>query len=159
MLWGYRADVIRQRGREGLSWSPAEHVIEYEINGQDAVGYHREHTKYSGPPSDERDKAWSELVRHRSAFINTCITLISSILAVFFNASRQELERAGEYSEDVAELEEGGYLVGLTVYYELHCLVRTNSSNFDMLTDQRDLTSRLEIPMLVAMPVNYLRLY
>jgi hypothetical protein len=43
--------------------------------------------------------------------------------AMFFNASLEELRRAGESLEGVAEVEEGGYSATIGVYHELHCLV------------------------------------
>lgn len=45
-----------------------------------------------------------------------------NVKAVYFNATKEELERAGESFEDIAELEGGGYPASLGVYHELHCL-------------------------------------
>jgi hypothetical protein len=44
-------------------------------------------------------------------------------LGSFFNASLQELARAGERLENLAELTDGGFLASIGVYHELHCLV------------------------------------
>lgn len=91
---------------DGRTWSPAQEHIEYEINAEHTTNHSR-YSKYSGPPSTEQDKAWDKLM-----------------LPVYFNASREELDKAGETfrGEDEAELVDGGYLVNLGVYHELHCL-------------------------------------
>ncbi|KUI57858.1 hypothetical protein VP1G_05200 [Cytospora mali] len=90
----------------GRSWSPVHPFIEYEVRADNTSLYNTQ-SKYSGPPSEEIDGAWWELVK-----------------PALFNASVEEIERAGESLEDVAEVTMGGYLAGLGVYHELHCLQR-----------------------------------
>ncbi|KAI3336897.1 hypothetical protein HD806DRAFT_475104 [Xylariaceae sp. AK1471] len=89
----------------GRTWSPAQHLIEYELNDEH-TNNHTHYTKYSGPPSDDQDKAWDELIR-----------------PIFFNVSLEEVERAEEsVPDEITELADGGYLAILGVYHELHCL-------------------------------------
>lgn len=44
-------------------------------------------------------------------------------LAVYFNASVEELKWAGESFENIAELNGGGYPASLGAYHQLHCVV------------------------------------
>ncbi|KAI1760779.1 hypothetical protein GGR53DRAFT_522876 [Hypoxylon sp. FL1150] len=89
---------------EGNSWSPIQEFMEYEIQQSKAGSYGKDE-KFGGPPSDEQDEAWDYIIN-----------------GSFFNASREELERAGEELDDLAELTDGGYLASIGVYHELHCL-------------------------------------
>ncbi|KAI1129775.1 hypothetical protein F5Y10DRAFT_145402 [Nemania abortiva] len=91
---------------DGPSWSPAHKVVKYEISSEHGLDPHS-HSNYSGPPTDEQDRAWDHLIR-----------------PVFFKASREELERAGESVENSIELVGGGYAATLGVHHELHCLRR-----------------------------------
>lgn len=43
--------------------------------------------------------------------------------AAYFNATVEELQKAGESLDDVAQLSGGGYLASIGVYHELHCVV------------------------------------
>ncbi|KAI1424318.1 hypothetical protein F5Y12DRAFT_715464 [Xylaria sp. FL1777] len=95
------AEIIPLAGR---SWSPVHKFLEYEVRADNSSLYNTE-SKYSGPPSQESDDAWWELMS-----------------PALFNASAEEIERAGESLEDAAEVTVGGYLAGLGVYHELHCL-------------------------------------
>lgn len=54
------------------------------------------------------------------------------ILATFFRTTKEELERAGESFENIAELPEGGYVATLGVYHELHCVVSASLVPLDM---------------------------
>ncbi|ROV91403.1 hypothetical protein VPNG_09969 [Cytospora leucostoma] len=93
----------------GRSWSPVHPYIEYEISADNSSLYDST-SKYSGPPSEELDDAWWELLEPAVS-----------------NASAEEIERAGESLDAVAEVTMGGYLAGLGVYHELHCLRRIRS--------------------------------
>ncbi|KAI0100101.1 hypothetical protein GGR51DRAFT_564511 [Nemania sp. FL0031] len=89
----------------GRTWSPAQHVIEYELNDEHTTN-HSYYSKYSGTPTDEQDAAWDDLMR-----------------PVYFNASLEEVIKAEEtVRENLAVVAEGGYLANLAVYHELHCL-------------------------------------
>ncbi|KAH7324818.1 hypothetical protein B0I35DRAFT_406578 [Stachybotrys elegans] len=89
---------------EGISWSPARNIVEYEVNGEHALN-HEVYSPYSGPPTDEQDQAWTHLIE-----------------PIFFSASAEELERAGESLHNAVQMTEGGYLATISVYHELHCL-------------------------------------
>lgn len=89
---------------EKRSWSPVQQFVEYEIGRRHALN-HDEYSEYSGPPTPEQNRAWDKLIR-----------------PVYFKATREELERAGESMENKVELEDGGYLANIGVYHELHCL-------------------------------------
>ncbi|KAI8633208.1 hypothetical protein F5Y19DRAFT_471474 [Xylariaceae sp. FL1651] len=89
---------------KGRSWSPVQDFVEYEVSNVHATD-HDHYSVYSGPPSDEQDEAWDRL-----------------ITPVYFNISREELERTGESFERVIELTDSGYIASLSVYHELHCL-------------------------------------
>ncbi|KAI0518401.1 hypothetical protein F5B22DRAFT_644705 [Xylaria bambusicola] len=88
----------------GRSWSPAIDVLDYELVQIDRLGTYR-HSTYAGPPSPEQDEAWDKLVRPS-----------------FFRASREEMERAGESTDDAVKIADGGYVTELGVYHELHCI-------------------------------------
>ncbi|KAI6086757.1 hypothetical protein F4821DRAFT_259769 [Hypoxylon rubiginosum] len=99
------ASVFRLPTTDGATWSPAQDVLEYEINNEHTTN-HDFYSKYSGPPSDEQDVAWDALMR-----------------PVYFNASLDEVLRAEEtITDDMAEVAEGGYLANMAVYHELHCV-------------------------------------
>ncbi|KAI1173475.1 hypothetical protein F4777DRAFT_589853 [Nemania sp. FL0916] len=89
---------------EEHSWSPAQDSVTYSVNTEHATD-HNHYSEYSGPPSAEQDEAWDRL-----------------ITPVYFNISRQELERAGESFENIIELTDGGYIASLGAYHELHCV-------------------------------------
>lgn len=101
--------LLWHRGRtsssafEGQTWSPVQQHIEFETQGEYVK--HKESSIYSGPPSTEQDKAWDELIKPS-----------------FFRTNSEELEKAGESFEKLAELEDGGYPATLGVYHEIHCV-------------------------------------
>jgi hypothetical protein len=99
-----RHDLSRFPSLDGVSWSPVREFVRYELNTDHAVD-HKKFSIYNGKPTQEQTEAWEELVR-----------------PAFFAASREELSRAGESLENIAELEDGGYLATIAVYHELHCL-------------------------------------
>ncbi|XXH04605.1 hypothetical protein Hte_011022 [Hypoxylon texense] len=84
--------------------APVQDFIEYEINEEHSTD-HKKHTKYSGFPTPEQNAAWSALMK-----------------PIFFNASFDELRRAGESLENLAAVKGGGYAATIGVYHELHCL-------------------------------------
>ncbi|TRX95548.1 hypothetical protein FHL15_003506 [Xylaria flabelliformis] len=83
---------------------PAYEAIKYKVKSEHGLDPHS-YSNYSGPPTYEQDRAWDYLIR-----------------PVFFKASREELERAGESVESSIELVGGGYAATLGVHHELHCL-------------------------------------
>jgi len=96
-------------GRQGLlekSFSPALGVIRYEVEKLQAPA-HDEYSAFSGPPTPENNEAWGTLT-----------------LPTTFNSTRDEMIAAGESLEDSVELLHGGYETSLSVYHDLHCLLR-----------------------------------
>lgn len=45
-------------------------------------------------------------------------------IATFFSASQEDLEKTGESVNDSVPLADGGYIAGLGVYHNIHCLRR-----------------------------------
>ncbi|KAK0716924.1 hypothetical protein B0T26DRAFT_871541 [Lasiosphaeria miniovina] len=118
LLWGARRSTREDPGllpcTRGQTWSPLQDSIEYETSGKTSLDYHK-FSRYSGPPSQEQDDAWDELLR-----------------PVMIRASRAEMQRAGEKFESMAALADGGggYLATIAVYHELHCLRRLRNFVF-----------------------------
>ncbi|KAI0381265.1 hypothetical protein F5Y04DRAFT_288908 [Hypomontagnella monticulosa] len=98
-FWGANHELI-----EGSTWSPIQKFIKYEVRDRDTHGYHRNKT-FAGRPTPEKDRAWDHLIK-----------------PAYFNATAEELERAGESLSDIAQLLGGGYLASIGVYHELHCV-------------------------------------
>ncbi|KAI0378768.1 hypothetical protein F5Y04DRAFT_139672 [Hypomontagnella monticulosa] len=103
--------LVRSSRRDSISellekrtWSPVQQFVEYEVGHKHALN-HDEYSDYSGPPTPEQNRAWDKLIR-----------------PVYFKATREELEKAGESMDNKVELEDGGYLANIGVYHELHCL-------------------------------------
>ncbi|KAK7955146.1 hypothetical protein PG988_015840 [Apiospora saccharicola] len=88
----------------GSTWSPVQEFVEYEVKDRDTHGHDAPQT-YAGKPTPEKDKAWDALIR-----------------PAYFNATVEELERAGESLQNVTHLTGGGYLASIGVYHELHCV-------------------------------------
>ncbi|KAL7911334.1 hypothetical protein GGI35DRAFT_478691 [Trichoderma velutinum] len=103
-LWMSRQQSSYAAALRGRSWSPAARYVEYEVNADHPTDYHGVN-KYAGPPNAAQDAAWDALIR-----------------PVFFNASAEELQKAGESFENIAELTGGGYPASLGAYHELHCV-------------------------------------
>ena len=49
--------------------------------------------------------------------------IASCVAAVYFAATREELEKGGEALDNLAELIDGGYVATIGAYHELHCIV------------------------------------
>lgn len=107
-----------------LKEAPARDFLEYEINSEHATE-HTKHSKYSGTPTHAQDTAWDDLIRR---MLNPALSPTSATdnrgLAMFFNASLEELQRGGEMVKNLAVVEGGGYAATIGAYHELHCLVR-----------------------------------
>ncbi|KAK5988396.1 hypothetical protein PT974_12550 [Cladobotryum mycophilum] len=106
ILFTQNRDRVDMAQTDGRTWSPVQKLVEYEINGKHANGHNRR-SPFQAPPSKESDDAWLNLVE-----------------PMYFNATREEIERAGESMDDIVELVGGGYVGALGVYHELHCLRR-----------------------------------
>ncbi|MCJ1326642.1 hypothetical protein MMC10_003307 [Thelotrema lepadinum] len=90
------------RNGEKLSYSPAAKVI--ELTNEIIDTRFNVTSKYTGKPSRELDDAWTNLVGN-----------------LHIRVSSEDLEQMKEKSIPLSD-EKGGYLVGLDVYHQLHCL-------------------------------------
>ncbi|OCL14663.1 hypothetical protein AOQ84DRAFT_280564 [Glonium stellatum] len=84
--------------------APAKGSISYVISSEHSTD-HLKYSAYSGPPSEENNRAWETLIE-----------------PTFFGATEQELIEAGESVNDSVKLAAGGYVAALGVYHEIHCL-------------------------------------
>ncbi|KAI0967860.1 hypothetical protein F4678DRAFT_482887 [Xylaria arbuscula] len=89
---------------EGVSWSPVQNSVQYELNGRHALK-HYESSVYSGPPTSQQEEAWTKI-----------------LTPMYFAATLQEMLKAGESPANGTQLNNGGYLATMGVYHELHCL-------------------------------------
>ncbi|KAK8080941.1 hypothetical protein PG997_008759 [Apiospora hydei] len=100
----YLKSETSQKALEGSTWSPIQQFVQYEV--KDRGGHSLDAVRtYAGVPTPENDKAWDALIR-----------------PAYFNATVEELERAGESLDNVTRLTGGGYLASIGVYHELHCV-------------------------------------
>lgn len=90
--------------QDDSTWSPIQQFVEYEVKSRDSHG-HDKVQKYDGPPTVDKDRAWDRLIK-----------------PAYFNATFEDLERAGESLDNVTQLTGGGYLASIGVYHELHCV-------------------------------------
>ncbi|KAH9986166.1 KR domain-containing protein [Xylariaceae sp. FL0662B] len=104
MLWYQGSRVNRCAIPEGASWSPVQSFLQYHISDDPALKHHQS-SVYSGYPTSEKERAWDSLLS-----------------PMYFAASREELQKAGEFQENGTKLPSGGYLAMIGVYHELHCL-------------------------------------
>ncbi|KAI1073900.1 hypothetical protein F5B20DRAFT_565440 [Whalleya microplaca] len=82
-------------------YSPVNHVLSYQRRPL----YFGEDSKYTGLPKDV-DTAWDYLLE-----------------PINIRASKQELEQANaDFSREIVQLTDGGYVSVLSVHHELHCL-------------------------------------
>lgn len=83
-----------------------------------------------GFPSDAHDKAWLNLVERRSCILpSKCRPMDNDREASLSRASYEEMilgHEDPEHSVVVAD-ENGGYMISVGVFHELHCLVRCSS--------------------------------
>ncbi|KAF2205646.1 hypothetical protein GQ43DRAFT_436871 [Delitschia confertaspora ATCC 74209] len=99
-LAGY---MFFQGRKHTAPYTPAQTVVEYKM--MPAREY--AHSIYSANPSPEVDKAWNDLVS-----------------PIHFNATKEELRLANDDPDNTVRFFEGGYLGGIGVYHQLHCLRR-----------------------------------
>ncbi|KAK5987043.1 hypothetical protein PT974_11159 [Cladobotryum mycophilum] len=66
--------------------APAQHVLKYEVSTDNDVGH--KHSKYTGQPTEANQKAWADLLK-----------------PLYFNATRDELVRAGEALDRAVEFQ------------------------------------------------------
>ncbi|KAF2963016.1 hypothetical protein GQX73_g10557 [Xylaria multiplex] len=89
---------------KGMSWSPVQGSLQYELNGRHALKHHKS-TPFSGPPTSQQEIAWAKI-----------------LTPMYFAATEREMLSAGETVKNGAQLTGGDYLATLGVYHELHCL-------------------------------------
>lgn len=98
---------------ETSNWSPALQIYkdDNKLTAQRFNGALRTTNSFRGPPSQEIDNAWD------------AITLAPGVLV---RLSREEVEKANvsevEYAAKFTVEMGGGYMAGLEVFHELHCL-------------------------------------
>ncbi|KAI0395497.1 hypothetical protein F5Y17DRAFT_192598 [Xylariaceae sp. FL0594] len=82
-------------------WIP----ISYEI--RDEYAAENQPSPFMGMPNEENTKAWDDL-----------------ITPTYFSASHADMVKTGESINSSVALADGGYLAGLGVYHDIHCLRR-----------------------------------
>ncbi|KAH8653084.1 hypothetical protein BGZ60DRAFT_533279 [Tricladium varicosporioides] len=110
---GYSLTLWQVNGnctRRASVWSPALDIYDgQQFSLQRFNGALRDPNNFRGPPSDEIDKAWEGIILpHKSLF------RLSKDELIRLNVS----EYAAEYTEEMG----GGYIAGLEVFHELHCV-------------------------------------
>lgn len=96
--------------RKMSTWSPALQIYEDDnLITQPFNGALRESNKYRGPPSNELDAAWDEITYPKGG-----LTRLSKDELRRINAS----EYAAAYTEEMG----GGYIAGIEVFHQLHCV-------------------------------------
>ncbi|KAM7218429.1 protein of unknown function (DUF3328) domain containing protein [Rhypophila decipiens] len=90
--------------RYGPDWVP----ISYELRPEQKYGAGEGMgSEFAGPPNQSNTKAWDDL-----------------ITPTFFSSSLSDLQMTGESIDDSVRLAQGGYIAGLAVYHNIHCLRR-----------------------------------
>ncbi|TGJ82857.1 hypothetical protein E0Z10_g5904 [Xylaria hypoxylon] len=89
---------------KGVSWSPVQDSLRYELNGQHALKHHKS-SLFAGRPTSQQESAWTEM-----------------LAPMYFAATRQEMLSAEEALNNGVQLASGNYLATIGVYHELHCL-------------------------------------
>ncbi|THC96955.1 hypothetical protein EYZ11_003563 [Aspergillus tanneri] len=91
------------------TWSPALEIYDDTLSPQRFNGALREGNAYRGPPSQDIDDAWDKILYHGGALVR-----ISRAQLLKINAS----EYAAEYTQEMG----GGYIAGIEVFHQLHCV-------------------------------------
>jgi hypothetical protein len=101
-----------------------ESVVEYEV-----VKFHRgfghDIPIYEMPPSAEVDKAWKDLYQDcmsTTLFVSEVSLTMTFILDLASKATRAEAEQM--VNKTILIQDKSGYMVGIDVFHQLHCLVR-----------------------------------
>ncbi|KAI0862847.1 hypothetical protein F4860DRAFT_99761 [Xylaria cubensis] len=133
MLWLHSCVPNTTITNSNGSWSPAKEFVERRIEGywpskNDTISV------YTGKPTSEQDTAWDDIFS-----------------SMYFAASREEIDKAGESIVDqMVEVSGGGYLATLGVYHELHCLRQLRLHLYEdryyhNLTDRQRAHNRLHL--------------
>ncbi|KAK8137434.1 hypothetical protein PG984_002927 [Apiospora sp. TS-2023a] len=98
-----------QQTRDATSqeyYSPASHLVQY-THRQFTMGLSDNRTRYEAEPSPEADAAWNDLFS-------------MGIVAI----SRDEASRLHEKTQPLPHDPEGRYVVSMSVFHDLHCLMK-----------------------------------
>jgi len=96
--------------RKMSTWSPALEIYDDdELSVQRFDGALRKPNKFRGPPSQEIDDAWDEITYSNGILVRLSKDQLDRVNASGF---------AAEYTEDMG----GGYMAGIEVFHQLHCL-------------------------------------
>ena len=80
-------------------------------------------SEFSGLPNDNNTKAWDDLIKRTVPHLSPMNRKLTFFAATWFVASEEMLAMTGESIDNSVMLAEGGYLAGLGVYHDIHCLV------------------------------------
>lgn len=96
--------------RQISTWSPALEIFnDQDLSQQRFDGALRDPNKFRGPPSQEIDDAWEEITYPSGGLVRLSKDQLDRV-----NAS----EYAAEYTEEMG----GGYIAGIEVFHQLHCV-------------------------------------
>lgn len=92
------------------TWSPALEIFnDQDLTQQRFDGALRDPNKFRGPPSQDIDDAWEEITYPSGGLVRLSKDQLDRV-----NAS----EYAAEYTEEMG----GGYIAGIEVFHQLHCV-------------------------------------
>ncbi|OGM44990.1 hypothetical protein ABOM_005775 [Aspergillus bombycis] len=112
--------------RKMAAWSPALDTFNDQLSIQRFNGALRDPNKYRGPPSQEIDDAWDELIYPEGGLVRLSKAQLDKI-----NAS----EYAAEYTEELG----GGYIATIEVFHQLHCVnMLRKATNMDYYLSRID---------------------
>lgn len=96
--------------RQVSTWSPALEIFNDEdLSQQRFDGALRDPNKFRGSPSQDIDDAWAEITYPNGGLVRLSKDQLDRV-----NAS----EYAAEYTEEMG----GGYIAGIEVFHQLHCV-------------------------------------
>lgn len=97
-------------GQKSSAWSPALEIYEDDkFSTQRFNGALRAQNEFRGPPSQEIDDAWDEILHPEGGLVRLSKEQVERV-----NAS----EYAAEYTEDLG----GGYIGSIEALHQLHCV-------------------------------------
>ncbi|PCG89967.1 Protein of unknown function DUF3328 [Penicillium occitanis (nom. inval.)] len=96
--------------RQVSTWSPALEIFnDNDLSQQRFDGALRDPNRFRGPPSQDIDDAWAEITYPNGGLVRLSKDQLDRV-----NAS----EYAAEYTEEMG----GGYIAGIEVFHQLHCV-------------------------------------
>lgn len=97
-------------GRKSSAWSPALEIYDDDkFSIQRFNGALRAQNEFRGPPSQEIDDAWDEIIHPEGGLVRL---------------SKEQVDRANasEYAAEYTEEMGGGYIGGIEALHQLHCV-------------------------------------